>query len=122
MIDEFTVYDTRTGFVLRTGTCPTGQWRAQATQSHERAVIGTWKHDEYWFDGFEVKCRANAELSVSGTTVTGIPPGAMLFCDGKEYGPVDDGIAEFEFNLPGEYVVRIHAPSHKDCSVTLVAP
>jgi hypothetical protein len=46
----------------------------------------------------------------------------MLFCDGKEYGPVDDGIAEFEFNLPGEYVVRIHAPSHKDCSVTLVAP
>lgn len=47
---KFTVYETATGRVLRTGSCPDGQVALQA-QSGETAVEGDYQPMAYRFDG-----------------------------------------------------------------------
>ena len=38
--EYFTVWDTRTGTILRTGTCPAGQGYRQAVKAWEQAEAG----------------------------------------------------------------------------------
>lgn len=122
MSEEFTVYDTRTGAILRTGLCPQGQGYRQAIKAWEQSLPGTWLHDDFWHNGSEFVPRQPLAVKIDGTTIYGIPDGATLHCDGKDYGPIDDGTAEFDFNLPGEYRVDIRCVSHINGSVTLVQP
>ncbi len=119
---QFTVYDTATGAVKRTGSVPEDWIAHQASEPGEAVVSGCWLPDDFWHNGAEFVPRKPLAVKIDGTTITGIPDGATLHCDGKDYGPIDDGVAEFEFNLPGEYRVDIRCVSHINGSVTLVQP
>lgn len=122
MTEDFTVYDKRSGQIVRAGRCPVGQGEMQANREWERSIIGKWLDDDFWHDGEGFKPRQPLMVKIDGTTISGIPTGAMLHCDGKDYGPIDDGVAEFAFNLQGEYRVDIRCVSHINGSVTLVQP
>ena len=121
MSEEFTVYDTRTGAIshraLPARAIPPGNQGMGNNRYPAHGCMTTSGTTA------AASSRVNRWRSRSAaTTITGIPDGATLHCDGRDYGPIDDGIAEFEFNLPGEYRADIRCVSHINGSVTLVQP
>jgi len=120
--EKFTVYDTRTGAILRTGTCQPGQGWRQAAHAWEQSVEGHVDGDANWHDGHKFEARKPMRLRVGKLVIFAVPLGATLQCQGRTYGPVMDGVAEFSFNHPGEYVVSVEAPAYLPASVTLIKP
>lgn len=119
--ERFTVWDTRTGTILRTGSCPVGQGYLQARKAWEQAEVGHHDYDTEYHDGTGWAQRSTMLLEASGATVRGLPIPAKAMIEGVTYD-VDDGEVELSFQFPGTYTVAFKADGFKDASVTIQWP
>lgn len=119
--EYFTVWDTRTGTILRTGTCPAGQGYRQAVKAWEQAEAGHHDWATEWHDGTGFKPRSTMLLAVNGAVVRGLPIPARALIEGVTY-QIADGVANLSFQLPGTYTVKFSADGFKDESVTIQWP
>ena len=56
---------------------------------------------------------------MDGDVFTNVPAGSWTTVDGVRYA-IDDGTAEFEFDLPGEYHITIKSVQHLPFTHTIV--
>lgn len=78
----------------------------------------------HWYDPAAdcVRERQAMALQVAGTTITGLPLGAVVKIDGIAYPPVVDGVADLAFNRPGTYRVVIAATGYRDVMMDIKSP
>jgi len=62
--------------------------------------------------------RPRMAVTVKGQVLTGLPQGAVLTIEGREY-PVDGTPVELSFNLPGRYVLQATCFPYLDWETTL---
>jgi len=117
----FVVWDTRTGDIVRYGSCPTGQEYLQAREAWHQAEAGYHDPATEWHDGSEFKPRSTMLLAVNGAVVRGLPIPARALIEGVTY-QIADGVANLSFQLPGTYTVKFSADGFKDESVTIQWP
>lgn len=117
----FTVWDVRTGTIIRTGSCPTEHCELQAIYEFERAEAGHHDYATEWHDGEAWRERSTMVLEANGSVVRGLPIPAKAMIEGVTYD-VDDGEVELSFQFPGTYTVSFMADGFKDASVTIQWP
>lgn len=120
-MEQYTVWDARTGDIVQTGICPAGQGYRQAIYAWQQAEPGYHDPSEEWHDGTGFKLRSTMLLVCDGGAVRGLPIPAKAVIDGTVY-EIDDGTAELSFNLPGEYRVTFKAEGFKDHELTITWP
>lgn len=120
-MEQYTVWDTRTGDIVQTGICPVGHGYRQAIYAWQQADAGYHNPREEWHDGTGFKPRSTMVLECDGAVVRGLPIPAKAVIDGTVY-EIDDGTAELSFNLPGEYRVTFKAEGFKDYELSIAWP
>lgn len=82
----------------------------------EKCPPGDW-HKWYIVDG-EYVARPPLMYSLDGMHLKGVPAGATLTIEGKDY-TADGTDIELQFSHSGEYTITISAFPHEDCEVTV---
>tara|TARA_R110000868_G_C10776131_1_gene755128 strand:- start:242 stop:637 length:396 start_codon:yes stop_codon:yes gene_type:complete len=112
MIINYTVIQSNTGEIIKSGACLQDDITKQAVDG-QTAVEGQW-HDAVYFwdlDAQEFVLRPEMNLTISATTIgvdetlsiTGIPEGtALQYVGGQE--TIDDGELEWSSNVAGAYL------------------
>lgn len=121
-MSEFTVWDSRSGEVVRIGNCPDSMVENQVRSDApwERVCPGKIDYEAKWHDGSKWASKRIIKPKVRGTTVSGLPVPSTCFVESDSY-VIDDGVADFEFGQPGVYKVRITSPGHKEVVVEVQA-
>ena len=118
---QFTVWDNRTGAVIRTGSCPTEHVWRQVSSGWEEVVAEYQDGDTEYHDGTGWSQRSTMLLAVNGATVGGLPIPCRATVEGVNY-EITDGVAEFSFAFPGAYKIVFTASGYLDASVTIQWP
>lgn len=120
MISLFTVYDSVTGAIKRTGTAPDSMIAIQA-QTGEAVVTGQYDAAAQYLPGGVPTARPAMTSTIDVTTVPadGVTPitisGAPAPCNIDVAGPASytssdpDGTIQLTFNLAGTYTVTLSA-------------
>lgn len=117
-MSDFTVIEIATKSVKRTGVCPEHCVAIQAMDG-EFVFVGKFPEEDFHFLDGRPTAREPLHVKIDGLTLSNLPPDTVVVCGGIEYPPITDGIAEFDFNLPGDYVIDIKPPRHQHGRVTL---
>ena len=96
--EYFTVWDTRTGTILRTGTCPAGQGYRQAVKA---GAGRSWasRLGYRMARRHRLKPRSTMLLAVNGAVVRGLPIPARALIEGVTY-QIADGVAKSVVSVP----------------------
>lgn len=115
----FVTYDER-GMILTTGRVP--QFAVEAQKLDAFGVVeGEAFADKNWVDPETgtIQTKTSAPIVMVGDVFTNVPPHSWAVFEGVRYA-IDDGTAEFEFDLPGEYHITIHSVRHLPFTHTIV--
>ena len=117
---NYSVIEKETGCVLRSGIVPDSDFliMSEYLESNE-FVIDRILNDatEYYLDG-EVLQRPPMDVTVNGTTISGIPIPAVVYINYREYEVTEDTL-ELSFDTLGEHKVLIRSFPYLDKEVTI---
>lgn len=118
-LTAFVTYDVR-GVILSSGRVP--QF-AVADQLHGAFGImeGEATLDRHYVDvdTLTIQQKTPSPVVMVGDVFTNVPVGSWAVHEGVRYA-IDDGTAEFEFDLPGEYHITINCVRHLPFTHTIV--
>lgn len=80
---------------------------------------GHWPGEEHYISNGQPTPRPLMSITVTGSTLTGLPIPATVIIGADRY-EVDDGEVELDFPLPGTYRVRVEAWPHQDWETEIV--
>ena len=117
---NFIQYNSTTGRVLHSGTCPSSTLHLQDVEGLVTLEgIGSIKAD--YVDAGVVKAKTSFNLTLNKTTVTAdgvdtitssnVPLGTILRFDGETY-EIDDGELEITLDVVGVYQLRLDYPQN----------
>lgn len=113
---NYTMHDAA-GRVVITGFCPDGMGPVPQ-DGHFMHPEGADLHLDYVASGAIVRRPANP-ATLTGNTITNIPPGATVSINHIDYS-VDDGVVELDFTFPGTYQILVNAFPYLTASFTVV--
>lgn len=102
------------GNILRVGSAPGDLVDIQANKdAGEHVFIGYADDSIDYIDVVEgaIVKKHQMNLSVINSTISGIPPQCVITVEGVEYALTENSIT-LEFNLVGEYIVKLVAPKY----------
>lgn len=104
---NYIVYDTNSGRILRSVTCPPDMIQLQYDASESAHIEHTMVDDtQYYVVAGQVVQRPEFTEQISGTVISNLPVPTTVVINEEEF-LVDDGSAELSFEHPGSYTVRL---------------
>lgn len=112
------LYDPATGKISGTLSAPDEVIQYNAEQSGQAYIDGqSDPRLHYVVDGV-LEDRPSNPASLDGHSIISIPNPSTVTLAGTSY-EVTDGVAEFEFNLPGTYKVTIQSWPYRDKEILI---
>jgi hypothetical protein len=111
----FVVFEKATGKVLRTGDAPKKMIAIQASDAGEGVVEWSGETGGIYVDVENAAiCRqtpiaATSQIDGRMISITGLPVPCVLQVDYGNPYEISDGMATIEFNLPGDYEIRVES-------------
>lgn len=116
----YVVFNVQTGEVLRWGTCQPDMAGRQALTSDECAIEAVIDPKNEYVDPRTKTVTPLKDMNPSQADgkFSGLPVPCTVTVEGKTY-VVGDGVAEFDFNLPGTYEILVRAAGYRDLRLTV---
>jgi hypothetical protein len=120
MIVPYSVYDTESGEILKSGTAPLTQATLQAAENNEAIILEQLNDVVHYVDvnlqlGLD---KSDIPYVLTGSTISNLPVCVAIF--ETDTVSVSDGVLNVDVDVPGLYEVLLKSPIYLDTTVSVV--